>query len=144
MGKKALLASSLIVFSAIVLSFSIFFFQNDDLASAAFETKFIDRVGAGFMAPACGSSSAPAACVGSGDLVVNLSLAQELDLAQCENGFDDDDDDGTDYPGDWQCVSLADPSEGGPEACREARIVITTTRGATVHDVSGIPCPQGQ
>src|SRR3989344_5116507 len=184
MGKKALLASSLIVFSAIVLSFSIFFFQNDDLASAAFETKFIDRVGAGFMAPACGSSSAPAECVGSGDLVVNLSWAQELDLAQCENGmdddddgridypadrlcaspddndedteglggpalecqngFDDDDDDGTDYPGDWQCVSLADPSEGGPEACREARIVITTTSGATVHDVSGIPCPQGQ
>src|SRR3990167_6038374 len=184
MGKKALLASSLIVFSAIVLSFSIFFFQNDDLASAAFETKFIDRVGAGFMAPACGSSSAPAECVGSGDLVVNLSWAQELDLAQCENGmdddddgridypadrlcaspddndedteglggpalecqngFDDDDDVGTDYPGDWQCVSLADPSEGGPEACREARIVITTTSGATVHDVSGIPCPQGQ
>src|SRR3989344_2509961 len=164
MGKKALLASSLIVFSAIVLSFSIFFFQNDDLASAAFETKFIDRVGAGFMAPACGSSSAPAECVGSGDLVVNLSWAQELDLAQCENGMDDDDDgridypadrlcaspddndedDGTDYPGDWQCVSLADPSEGGPEACREARIVITTTSGATVHDVSGIPCPQGQ
>ena len=57
MRKGALSVSFLIILSAALLSFGVLFFK-DDSASAALESKFIERVGVGLIAPACGSSTA--------------------------------------------------------------------------------------
>ncbi|MDP3762564.1 MAG: hypothetical protein Q8Q97_00635 [bacterium] len=59
---------SILLFGAFIAS-GVFFLSNEKTSEAAFNSKFIEQVGDGLIAPACGSSDTSVTCSGSSPLV---------------------------------------------------------------------------
>ena len=105
---------SIFILGVIVVS-GVFLFSSNKPSEAAFNSKFIEKVGEGFMAPACGSSGVNDSefiCNDDGTVTARIHWYPEkrLTKTECSNGVDDDGDGDVDGD-DGGCASLQDDSE---------------------------------
>ncbi len=103
-----------LILSAVAVS-GVLLFSDGKLGEAALDSKFIEQVGLGFIAPACGSSSVnddEFICNADGTVTAKIHWYPEkiVNKTQCSDGIDDDDS-GT--PDD-NCASPQDDGEGVP------------------------------
>jgi len=87
---------SIFILGVIVVS-GVFLFSSNKPSEAAFNSKFIEKVGEGFMAPACGSSGVNDSefiCNDDGTVTARIHWYPEkrLTKTECSNGVDDDGD----------------------------------------------------
>ena len=107
---RKVLALSILVLAVV----SIFAVYDSSPTALAAKSSFIEKVGEGFMAPACGSSvGSEFICNGDGTVTARIHWYPEERLIQpaCSDGFDNNDDGGIDYPDDYNCDSPQDASE---------------------------------
>src|SRR3989344_6940995 len=106
---------SIFILGVIVVS-GVFLFSSNKPSEAAFNSKFIEKVGEGFMAPACGSSGVNDSefiCNDDGTVTARIHWYPEkrLTKTECSDGIDNDEGWDTDML-DPTCASPQDDGEG--------------------------------